>query len=257
MAIKISDILKALNEADVRYLIVGGVAVNLHGHVRFTKDLDLIFAFDEENLRRAMKILADIHFSLLLPIDIFDFANSDLRKQWIDEKGMVVFQLIDRVQIDRQINVFVDEPIPFERMYQNRENAALGGTNAPIALIEHLIEMKTIAGRPQDISDIQKLRFLQMRNSREKKEDYMPIPSFESLNPWEKADYLALEFYVNNSTPEQRLQWLEDAHDFALEVAYERHSRGLVTIDDEGNIWPRTLALASSSSGLAACSDHI
>jgi hypothetical protein len=76
----------------------------------------------------------------------------------------------------------------------------------------------------------------------------LPIPTFESLNAWEKADYLALEFYVNNSTPEQRLQWLEDAHDFALQVAYERHSRGLVTIDDEGNIWPRSLQPAVNDS---------
>ena len=52
MALKISDILKALNDEEIRYVIVGGVAVNLHGHVRFTKDLDLIFAFDETNLKR-------------------------------------------------------------------------------------------------------------------------------------------------------------------------------------------------------------
>lgn len=71
--------------------------------------------------------------------------------------------------------------------------------------------------------------------------------TFEALGAWEKADYLALEFYVDNSTPVQRLQWLEDAHDFALQVAYERHSRGLVTIDDEGHVWPRSLALASNS----------
>lgn len=170
MALKISDILKALNDEEIRYVIVGGVAVNLHGHVRFTKDLDLVFAFDEANLKRAMKILADIHFSPLLPFDIFDFANAELRNQWINEKGMVVFQLIDRVQIDRQIDVFVDAPIPFDLLYQGRENVDLGGTNAPIASIEHLIEMKTIAGRPQDISDIQKLRFLQMKQSREKKD---------------------------------------------------------------------------------------
>ena len=75
----------------------------------------------------------------------------------------------------------------------------------------------------------------------------MPIPTFETLTPWEKADYLALDFYVNNSTPAHRLQWLEDAHDYAFQVAYERHSRGLVTIDDEGQIWPRSLAFASSS----------
>jgi predicted nucleotidyltransferase len=171
MALKISDILNALNNENIRYVIVGGVAVNLHGHVRFTKDLDLIFAFDEANLTRAMQILARINFSPLLPISILEFANPELRTQWINEKGMVVFQLIDRMRIDRQIDVFVDEPIPFDVLYSARENVALGGTNAPIASIAHLIEMKTIAGRPQDLSDIQKLKFLQMKISREKKED--------------------------------------------------------------------------------------
>jgi predicted nucleotidyltransferase len=168
MSIKISDILKALNDAAIRYVIVGGIAVNLHGHARFTKDLDLIFAFDEDNLMRAMRILASIHFSPLLPVDMLNFANPELRSQWINEKGMVVFQLIDRAQIDRQIDVFVDTPIPFETLYATRENVALGGTNAPIVSIKHLIEMKTIAGRPQDIADIQKLRVIQMLQSREK-----------------------------------------------------------------------------------------
>ena len=78
-----------------------------------------------------MAILADIHFSPLLPIDIFDFANAELRNQWINEKGMVVFQLIDCVQIDRQIDVFVDAPVPFDLLYQGRENVDLSGTNAP------------------------------------------------------------------------------------------------------------------------------
>lgn len=66
----------------------------------------------------------------------------------------------------------------------------------------------------------------------------MTIPSYESLTAWERAEYLALEFYVRNSTPEQRLQWLEDAHDFALQIALERLARGLITIDDEGKTWP-------------------
>ena len=86
----------------------------------------------------------------------------------------------------------------------------------------------------------------------------MPLNlTFEALSAWEKADYLALEFYVDNSTPAQRLQWLEDAHDFALQVAYERHSRGLVTIDDEGHVWPRSLALASSGSVLPPASSFV
>jgi hypothetical protein len=51
-------------------------------------------------------------------------------------------------------------------------------------------------------------------------------------------------------------QWLEDTNDFALQVANERHSRGQLTIDDESQIWTRSLALVSNSSGLTASPDH-
>jgi hypothetical protein len=50
----IEAIVRALNEARVRYLIVGGLAVVAYGYVRFTADLDLFVDLEEENLRRAL-----------------------------------------------------------------------------------------------------------------------------------------------------------------------------------------------------------
>jgi len=50
----LSAILHALNHADVRYLIAGGVAVNLHGYQRLTHDLDLVIQLEQSNIRQAM-----------------------------------------------------------------------------------------------------------------------------------------------------------------------------------------------------------
>ncbi|HEX2251636.1 MAG TPA: hypothetical protein VHQ65_00040 [Thermoanaerobaculia bacterium] len=57
MAGDIEQVLKALGRAEVRYLVVGGVAVVLHGYLRATADLDLLLALDEVNVRRAVSAL--------------------------------------------------------------------------------------------------------------------------------------------------------------------------------------------------------
>jgi len=56
----VRTILSALNDANVRYLIVGGLAVVAHGYVRFTQDIDLVVQLERENVLRAMSALMAI-----------------------------------------------------------------------------------------------------------------------------------------------------------------------------------------------------
>jgi hypothetical protein len=75
---KIDDvrtILRALNDADVRYLIVGGLAVVAHGYVRFTQDIDLVIQLERENVLRAMNALTTIGYRPLIPVDAAQFAD--------------------------------------------------------------------------------------------------------------------------------------------------------------------------------------
>jgi phage replication-related protein YjqB (UPF0714/DUF867 family) len=51
------DFLASLNEARVRYLVVGGYAVALHGHPRYTKDIDVWVGLDEENAGRLIQAI--------------------------------------------------------------------------------------------------------------------------------------------------------------------------------------------------------
>ena len=54
---QIEDLLRSLNEADVRYLIIGATAFAAHGWVRAMADLDLFVVNDEENARRRRRAL--------------------------------------------------------------------------------------------------------------------------------------------------------------------------------------------------------
>ena len=62
------ELFTALNDAEIRYLIVGGVAVNLHGYRRFTGDIDIVLALDPENLEKVTTLMHNFGYIERLPI---------------------------------------------------------------------------------------------------------------------------------------------------------------------------------------------
>lgn len=158
MAFNVRQIFAALNEAQVDYVVVGGMAVILHGYLRATADLDLVVGLAPENCRRAMAALSRIGFQPRLPIAIEDFSDPGKRKEWIEQRNMLVFQLLDPANPLRSLDVFVKEPIAFDQLQCDAVNTDIDGMPVPVASIEHLIEMKQSAGRPRDLDDIAKLR---------------------------------------------------------------------------------------------------
>ncbi len=157
----IEAIVRALNEAQVRYLIVGGVAVIAHGYERLTKDLDLVIGLENQNILAALDALRAIDYHMAIPASSADFANAELREKWRREKGMIVLKLWSDTHRRTPVDVFIYEPFDFDAEYAaaRRENV-LGTMQAPVIRYETLIEMKRIAGRPQDLADIADLNRL-------------------------------------------------------------------------------------------------
>ena len=83
----VRKIIAALNQADARYLIVGGLAVVAHGYVRYTADVELVIALDTANITRTMKALTGLGYRPRVPVSLDDFADAKLREQWIVERG--------------------------------------------------------------------------------------------------------------------------------------------------------------------------
>ena len=56
----VQAIIRVLNEAGVRFLVAGGLAVNAHGYLRFTKDADLVIDLTAENIRAMFTVLSTL-----------------------------------------------------------------------------------------------------------------------------------------------------------------------------------------------------
>lgn len=154
----VRTIFRALNDAEVRYLIVGGLAVVAHGHVRFTQDIDLVIQLERENVLRAMNAFTAIGYRPLIPVDAAQFADETLRQQWRNEKGMIVFQMLNPHRESTRIDIFVAEPFIFEEEFERANRHNWGDLQAPVLRIDALIAMKEAAARPQDLADAALLR---------------------------------------------------------------------------------------------------
>jgi hypothetical protein len=157
----VEAIVRALNEAKVQYLIVGGLAVNAHGFERLTVDVDLVIGLDRENIIRGIRALEAIDYHMSIPVTPEEFADPELRRQWQEEKGMVVLKLWSDKHRRTPIDVFIYEPFDFQVEYQSaRWQTVLGEHTAPVISYQTLLKMKEGAGRPKDLIDIEKLRKL-------------------------------------------------------------------------------------------------
>ena len=149
----------ALNAADVRYLIVGGLAVNAHGYLRSTRDLDLVIKLEASNLRRGLECLFEVGYRLAIPVGVDDVADMSKREEWRKEKGMIVLKLWSDDHRRTPIDVFVYEPFDFDLEFERALMSELApGLSARIVSREALIQMKQDAGRARDMDDIEELR---------------------------------------------------------------------------------------------------
>jgi hypothetical protein len=152
-------IFAALQATGVRYVVVGGVAVNLHGYQRFTKDIDLVIELIPDQALKALEALQTLGYKPNVPVKLSDFADPAIREGWVRDKGMMVFQMYSN-QTRMSIDIFVQYPVDFEELWSHGTKIDLPKTSLRIASIDHLVLMKRQAGRAQDLLDVEKLQKL-------------------------------------------------------------------------------------------------
>lgn len=148
------DILKGLFEADVKYLVVGGLAVNLHGLPRMTSDLDIVLYPEKENILKAVEVFSKLGYVPLQPINPYDLASEEKRSAWIREKNMLAFNFHKKDADYRSIDVVIKCDFDLEVAFKNAETRRAGGIEICLAPIDSIIEMKSASGRLHDKSDV-------------------------------------------------------------------------------------------------------
>ncbi|HEB94181.1 MAG TPA: hypothetical protein ENI94_12110 [Gammaproteobacteria bacterium] len=154
-------IFRALNEAGVRYLVVGGLAVNVHGYQRLTNDLDLVIQLGRDNILAAFQALSSLGYQASVPVTPEQFASAENRQKWQVEKNMQVLCLVSNQHPETPLDIFITEPFDFDREYEAALRGGIAkGLEVRFVTIPTLIAMKEFADRERDRDDIQHLRWI-------------------------------------------------------------------------------------------------
>jgi hypothetical protein len=153
-------IFSVLNAHGAEYVVVGGVAVQVHGHVRMTNDLDLIPAPDRANLERVAGALRELGARVLNP------GSENLEVDASMLPRATLWQFSTPVG---DVDLLHDAPgaAAFEQLRARSLVIALGEHQVPIAGRDDLISMKRASGRPIDLEDIAALTEPEHRSGQE------------------------------------------------------------------------------------------
>jgi hypothetical protein len=151
------DLIKLLAESDVEFVLVGGLAVALHGYPRMTMDVDVVLAMDDKNLRRFIDSAKAAGLQPTIPVPIEALAQPELIEQWHREKGMLAFSLRSPEAQATVIDILVRPVVPYAALRDAAVLINMGPYRIPVASIDHLIVMKTGTGRGKDAIDVEAL----------------------------------------------------------------------------------------------------
>lgn len=128
--------------------------MTLHGHIRATVDLDLVIDLVSENAANAVNALTDLGLRPRLPVQAMDFADPKIRAQWVTERNLKVFSMWHPANPAIEVDIFADPPIDPAALLADAALMQLADIQVSVASRRHLIEMKRLAGRAQDLADI-------------------------------------------------------------------------------------------------------
>jgi predicted nucleotidyltransferase len=154
------QIFRELNQEGIDYLVIGGLAVNLHGIPRMTYDMDLMVLLDPDMITKLVAKLGDWGYRPRAPVNPLDLADEKIRTSWITQKNMKAFNFYNSNEAVSEIDLVIDSPIPYKDLRQRAVHFAVGDINVPVASIPDLIELKVSSGRKQDLADVEHLRSL-------------------------------------------------------------------------------------------------
>ncbi len=135
-----------LNAHEVKYLIIGGYAVNFHGYPRFTKDIDFWVWLNRDNIHHVLNAIRAFGFGSL-GLSEADFLNP----KNIIQLGYEPYRIDILLEL---------EHTNFEECYERRNQINLDNTIIDFLGIDDLISVKKIAGRFQDLADAENLEKL-------------------------------------------------------------------------------------------------
>ena len=156
-ALRLHNLLSRLTEAEIDFVIVGGVAVVLQASPRLTRDLDICYATGHDNLERLGGVLVELRAMLRGVEEDLPFSP--------DARTLRRTQILTLTTSEGNIDLLVDpDGSPgYAALHRRADRMDLDGLTVAVASVEDLIAMKRAAGRPQDLVDLESLEIARRR----------------------------------------------------------------------------------------------
>ena len=161
------EIFREFQNKKVKYIVVGGIAVNLLGGNRSTYDMDILVEMSDENLRKVASILKSEGYRVKQPVNPMDIAIKDIRENWIRGKNMKAFNFYKEEDM-KEVDIIIDSPVQFKDAKKDYVRVKIGSLTIPVVSIKGLIKMKKKSGRSVDQLDIETLNAIQKLKRRAK-----------------------------------------------------------------------------------------
>ena len=161
------EILQDFHRQKVKYVIVGGIAINLLGSFRNTADMDILVEMSDKNLAKVVTILKKQGFSVKQSVDPMGIADKDTRKNWIENKHMKAFNFYKDEEL-KEIDIIIETPVSYEQAQRTVVYVRCGQMKLPVISIDNLIKMKRKSGRAIDKADIEELKEIKKLRGKKK-----------------------------------------------------------------------------------------
>jgi hypothetical protein len=150
----LQQVVGALEAHGVKYALVGGYAVALHGAVRGTVDIDIVIGLSKVAYQRAEAALEDLGLTSRLPLtaqDVYTF-----REEYINNRNLSAWSFINPDNPLEVVDILITEDVNKLRVVTKKAF----GMNIRVVAIPDLIAIKKQSSRPQDLEDIRALEKL-------------------------------------------------------------------------------------------------
>ena len=154
-----SGLLRRLVQAEIDFVVIGGVAVIVQASPRFTKDLDICYSTEPANLDRLGDVLVALGAKLRGVEEDLPFIP--------DARTLRRAQMLTLTTPAGDIDLLVNPAgsPTYQVLRRNANRIDLDGLNVRVASIDDLIAMKRAAGRPQDLVDLESLEIARRREA--------------------------------------------------------------------------------------------
>jgi hypothetical protein len=151
----VEAMLRRVTAAGVDFVVIGGIAMVIHGSARLTRDLDIAFAADAGNLKALGGVLVELNAKLRGVDDDVPFVP--------DERTLANVELLTLTTSAGWLDVHrrPDGAPPYEALRRDAQRVDLGGFSVLVASRTDMRAMKTTAGRPQDLIDLEYLEAIE------------------------------------------------------------------------------------------------